>query len=231
MDITHPVNTADKPVLVLDLDGTLVDSKPDLVATLNAIITRIDMPPLPIDAFGDTPGKGAKTMIIRAFDFHQLPLTEDLQQRLFDQFLEYYAAHIADYSLPFPGVVEALDRFSAKGWLLAVCTNKLEYLARSLLQELDMDKRFSAICGTDTFGIRKPDGRHILQTIELAGGDFTRSMMVGDTATDINAAIDAGIPGIAVDFGYSGQPVHTLGADRVISHFDELWPAILELQS
>jgi phosphoglycolate phosphatase len=221
--------SATRPVLVLDLDGTLVDSVHDLLATLNAIIARIDLPPVSIDTVSDAAGIGAKVMITRAFEFHRQHLTDELHNQLFEQFVEYYAAHIADHTLPFPGVGKALQQFSDEGWLLAVCTNKPEFLAKSLLHKLDMAAQFSAICGIDTFNVKKPDGRHILETIKQAGGDFTRSVMVGDTATDINAAIDAAIPAIAVDFGYSGKSVHTLGANRVISHFDELWQSVMEL--
>ncbi len=215
-----------KPVLVLDLDGTLIDSKPDLVAAVNAAIKVEGLPAVPMEVVGETVGQGARAMIARVFEHHQKTLTKETGDRLFTLLLDYYTNNVAVYSTPYAGVQVALDKFRDNGWLLAVCTNKPEKLARLLLQATNMDTQFSAICGLDTFDVCKPDGGHIIKTIEMAGGNLARSVMVGDTATDINAAINAKISSIVVDFGYSAIPVGELGATNVISHFDELWPAI-----
>jgi phosphoglycolate phosphatase len=149
--------------------------------------------------------------------------------RLFRVFLDHYAAHIADESRPFPGLVAALDRFADRGWSLAVCTNKLEYLSRLLVEALGLSPRFAALTGGDTFAFKKPDARHLLETIARAGGDPRHAVMVGDSATDIDTARNAGVPVVAVDFGYTSVPVSELGPDRVISHFDELWDAVSAL--
>ena len=217
------------PVLVLDLDGTLVDSKPDLVAAVNAAITSVGLSKVSSSIVGEAVGQGARAMISRAHEFHNQPLEEDRLEQLMERLLDYYHNHIADYSKPYSGAQAALNKFSNNGWHLAVCTNKPEALARNLLSTLGMDKQFAAICGSDTFVTRKPHADHILKTVQMAGGRVSGSVMVGDTATDINAAINSGIPSIAVDFGYSAEPVDTLGATRIISHFNDLWDVVNQL--
>ncbi len=124
----------------------------------------------------------------------------------------YYAAHIADKSQPFPGLDAALDRLAARGCRFAVCTNKLEGLSRLLLDALGLTRRFAAICGQDTFGVQKPDPEILRRTIRAAGGDLRRAVMVGDSGTDIATARAAGVPVVAVDFGYSETPIKELGA-------------------
>ncbi len=224
------MSSVDKPVLVLDLDGTLVDSRPDLVAALNHATGSAGLPPVSPRIVGETVGQGARAMIARAHDHHGAPVDRETIEALVPVFLEYYQAHIADLSIPYPGVQQSLDTFVENGWLLAVCTNKHENLAKALLRALAMDQQFAAICGSNTFDVRKPDAGHLLKTIAAAGGASNRSIMVGDTATDINTAINAEIPSIVVDFGYAKEPVHTLGADHIISHFDELWPIIKRIK-
>ncbi|MDP3897615.1 MAG: HAD-IA family hydrolase, partial [Mesorhizobium sp.] len=139
-----------------------------------------------------------------------------------DIFLAHYTAAIPGRSAPFPGVVDAIARFRQAGYLLAICTNKTERLARSLMRALALDREFAAICGADTFGHRKPDPRHLLDTIAMAGGDREQALMVGDSRTDIDTAKAAGIPVVAVDFGYTDRHVREVEPSRVISHFDEL---------
>lgn len=217
------------PVLVLDLDGTLVDSKPDLVAAINVAITSVGLSKISSNAIGETVGQGARAMITRAHEVQNQPIEEDIFEQIFDIFQDYYYNNVANYSKVYPGVQAALNRFANNGWVLAVCTNKPESLAKLLLGSLDMDTQFAAICGSDTFPTRKPHADHILNTIQMAGGRVQGSVMVGDTATDINAAINSSIPSIAVDFGYSAEPVKTLGANQVISHFDDLWTAVSQL--
>ena len=223
------MNSSLKPVLVLDLDGTLVDSKPDLVAALNVGITSIGLLEMSSSVVGETVGQGARAMIARAHEVQNQPLEEDKFEQMLEKFLDYYHNNVANYSKPYSGVQAALDKFGDNGWHLAVCTNKPENLARKLLNSLDMSNQFAAICGSDTFTNRKPHADHILKTIQMAGGRVSGSVMVGDTATDIDAAFNSGIPAIVVDFGYSSEPVDTLGAKRVISHFDELWETVNQL--
>lgn len=218
------------PVLVLDLDGTLVDTAPDLLATLNTILASRNLAPIPLAEVHHLVGHGARAMLRRGFEVAGSPLQPGDLDRLFLDFLDHYRAHIADHSRTFPGAEAALDRFAGAGWSLAVCTNKLEGPARLLLEELGLAKRFAAIVGGDTFERSKPDPMPVLGAIAMAGGAVAGSFMVGDSATDIEAARNAGIPVIAVDFGYTPVPVRELGPDRVISHFDKLWTAVTDLQ-
>jgi phosphoglycolate phosphatase len=210
------------PLLVFDLDGTLVDTAPDLVDTLNVVFEREGMPPVPYDEARMMIGGGAKAMLVRGLEAEGRAVTSELLDRLFSDFLAYYADHIAVRSRPFPGLIDALDTLATRGHTFAVCTNKLEALSVLLLKELGLAGRFAAICGQDTFGIQKPDPEVLRRTIASAGGTPDNAVMIGDSATDIRTAQAAGIPVIAVDFGYSERPVAEFGPDRVISHFSQL---------
>ncbi len=214
------------PLLVLDLDGTLVDTADDLISTLNVVLTGEGLRPMSRADAGSLLGAGARAMIERGFRLAGASLDTATLDRLFTAYLPIYEARIAAESRPFPGAVAALDRFAAAGWRLAVCTNKLEGLSRRLLDELALASRFAAICGGDTFPVRKPDAGHLLGTIARAGGDPALTVMVGDSATDVNAARNARIPVVGVTFGYTDAPVETYCPDAVIDHFDELWDAV-----
>lgn len=217
------------PLLVLDLDGTLVDTAGDLIATLNIVLAAEGLRPMTRDDAGTLLGAGAKAMIERGFRLADAPLDAATLDRLFAAYIPIYESRIAEVSRPYPGAVAALDRFAAAGWRLAVCTNKLEGLSRRLLDELGLTERFAAICGGDTFPVRKPDAGHLIGTIARAGGDPARTVMVGDSVTDVNAAKNARVPVVGVTFGYTDAPVATFGPDAVIDHFDELWDAVAGL--
>ena len=209
-------------IIVFDLDGTLVDSARDLVPALNRTIARDGLPPVPHDEVGHFVGKGAMAMIARAFDYHGRPLSKDRQKELLAHYLEDYETHIADETVYFDGVMDALDTLEADGWRFAICTNKFKHLARKLIGAIGGGDRFAAITGGDTFDFKKPDPAHIVETVRLAGGDPARAVMVGDSNNDIDAAIAAGWPSIAVTFGYSDRPVEELGATTLLNHFSEL---------
>jgi phosphoglycolate phosphatase len=213
------------PTLVLDLDGTLVDTAADLIATLNAVLAVEGLQSITFDEALAMVGHGARAMLEAAVAANGIEPQAERLDNLTTQFIDHYSEHIADASRPFAGAVEALDRFAADGWLLAVCTNKYEALARQLLAALGIADRFSAIAGQDTFGVKKPDPRHLTETIRAAGGRGTRAVMVGDSEIDVKTARMAGVPVVAVEFGYSPIPVADLGADRVIGHFDALYDA------
>jgi phosphoglycolate phosphatase len=215
--------------VVFDLDGTLVDTAPDLIETLNVVFGRNGLPPVDYVAARNMIGGGALKMIERALKLEGLPLSARNVDRMFAEFIDYYAGHIADKSQPFPGLDTALDRLAERGCRFAVCTNKLEGLSRLLLDALGLTRRFSAICGQDTFGIQKPDPEFLRRTVRAAGGDIQQAVMVGDSGTDIATARAAAVPVVAVDFGYSETPIGKLGADRLISHFDDLPAAVLDL--
>jgi len=215
--------------LVFDLDGTLVETAPDLIDTLNAVFAREGLPPVPYDEARSLIGGGAKAMIIRGLAAEGRAVSPGQVQKLLGDFIEHYSVHIADRSHPFPGVERVLDQLSAQKHCLAVCTNKLEKLSVKLLETLGLARRFAAICGQDTFGVQKPDPTVLLKTIAAAGGNAANAIMIGDSETDIRTARAAGIPVIAVDFGYTTRPIAEFGPDRIISRFTDLPTAITEL--
>ncbi len=216
-------------LVIFDLDGTLVDTAPDLVATLNTILAREGLPAVAYEAGRNMVGGGARVMLERGLAAAGKVHPAEAVDRMMGDFIEHYAAHIADKSRPFPGAEAALDVLSGRGCRLAVCTNKLEWLSVRLLETLGLAKWFDAICGADTFKIAKPDPAILHCTIGrcLAAGGPT--VMVGDSITDIATARAAAIPVVAVDFGYTDTPVSELAPDRVISAFADLPPAVFSL--
>lgn len=212
--------------LVFDLDGTLVDTAPDLAAATNHVLSKVKLAPVSEAEIRPFVGHGARVMIERALATHGHAVEGEDLQDLFEVFITHYTANIAAASRPYPGVISALNAFRSAGAELAVCTNKIEAHARMLLDELDMSQHFAAITGRDSLGASKPDPRHLVGTIALAGGAPAKSIMVGDSETDIATAKAARVPVIAVDFGYSSEPVRTFAPDAVISHYEELAGAI-----
>lgn len=219
------MTTALPPTLVLDLDGTLVDTAGDLTATLNDVLVGEGLAPVPFEAARAMVGHGARAMLASALLAAEITAEPERLDNLFAIFLDIYAGRIAETSRPYPGAIAALDRFAADGWRLAVCTNKLERHSRLLLTAIGIADRFAVIAGQDTYGVRKPDPRHLQETIRDAGGDGARAVMVGDSEVDVQTARAALVPVVAVDFGYSRIPVVDLAPDRVISHFDDLYAA------
>jgi len=214
-------------LIVFDLDGTLIDTAPDLVDTLNVILAREGLPPVPFAEARSMIGAGARRLLQRGLARDSVAPKPDELERLYKDFLAYYANHMADRSRPFPGLEAALDELARQGYRFAVCTNKLEQLSTQLLRLLKIDHRFAAICGQDTFGTLKPDPDILRRTIARAGGDVGRALVVGDSTTDVATARAAGIPVIAVEFGYSDLPAAALGADAVVASFAAL-PAAVE---
>jgi len=219
------------PTVVFDLDGTLVDTAPDLVGTLNVIFAQEGFAPLAYEQARNFVGGGARLMIARGFNAQGRVLSPNKLEQLFNDFVAHYSEHLADRSLPFPGVADALDLLAARGCSLAVCTNKLEALSVRLLGRLELSDRFAAICGQDTFGMQKPDPEILRRTIGVVGGKPETTVMIGDSIADIRTARAAGVPVIAVDFGYSERPIAEFGPDRTISHFSELPAAIAAISS
>ncbi len=219
------------PLLVFDLDGTLLETAPDLVGTLNEILTEEGLQPIPLSTAKTYIGQGAKMMIEKGFAANGATAGDGRANELMPVFLDKYEARIARETYAFPGLLDALDRLQQEGWDFAVCTNKHERLARILLEELGLTNRFVAITGGDSFAHKKPHPEHLLKTVELAGASPEDTIMVGDSRSDIDAAKAASIPVIAVDFGYTPVPVDQLGPDVVISHFDQIHEAIRTIQN
>lgn len=215
--------------IVFDLDGTLVDTAPDLINALNFVLEREGLPPVPLHSARNMIGAGARKLIERGLEIEGREVSPDELARLTDDFIAYYAEHIADASRPFDGLERTLDDLAARGYRFAVCTNKLEWLSKRLLDQLNLSSRFSAICGADTFGISKPDPAILRQTVARAGGKLASTIMVGDAGPDIGVARRAGVPVIGVSFGYTDVPVADLKPDRVIDHMSELKRAIESL--
>jgi phosphoglycolate phosphatase len=210
------------PTIVFDLDGTLIDTAPDLVATLNVILIREGLSPLAYETARNLVGGGAKAMIARGLEAEGRPCSPPRLEQLFADFIAHYSDHLTERSQPFPGVTDALDALSERGYQFAVCTNKIERLSTNLLKHHDLAERFITICGPDTFGIEKPDPEILRRTVMRAGGTLKQAIMIGDSIVDIHTARAAGIPVIAVDFGYSKRPVADFGPDRTISSFAQL---------
>jgi phosphoglycolate phosphatase len=216
-------------LIVFDLDGTLIDTAPDLVDTLNVILAREGLEPIPFEEARGMIGAGARRLLERGLRRDAGALPGDLIERLYNDFLTYYSQHLADRSRAFPGLELALDALSGAGHQFAVCTNKLESLSVELLKSLNLAQRFTAICGQDTFGMQKPDPDILRRTVARAGGEIENAIVVGDSMTDVATARAAGVPIIAVTFGYADRPPGAFGADALITSFADLPPAVAEL--
>jgi phosphoglycolate phosphatase len=219
---------APAPLVVFDLDGTLLDTHADLVESLNHTIAILGLEPVSYDDLTHLVGQGARVMIERACRLRGHPLEGEALPALVERFVAHYAAGMPGHTQPYPGLVAAMDRLKSKGYRLAVCTNKMEKLALGLLEKLDLTGYFDAVTGGDTFEYRKPDARHLTGTITRAGGDISRTVMIGDSVNDIAVARNAAVPSIAVPFGYSDVPVSALSPDHIITHFNELTPELVE---
>jgi phosphoglycolate phosphatase len=212
--------------LVFDLDGTLVDTAPDLIGAANHVLTSRGLEPLMIDDLRPSISFGARHILATALTMRGRPVNERELDLLLGQFLDHYAGNIAVHSQPFAGLSPLLEDCLAKGVRLGVCTNKREDLSRLLLTQLDLLRLFGGLAGRDTFPVCKPHPDHLLGAIRLAGGDPARAVMVGDSEVDVATAKAAGVPVIGVTFGYTQIPVTELGCDAVIDSYDQ-FPAAL----
>jgi phosphoglycolate phosphatase len=209
--------------IAFDLDGTLADTAPDLAAALNHALTALGRGPVPAESVSHLVGHGARALLRRG-----LAATGDAGEELVDRgfpiFLDFYEANICAGTRAYPGVEAALDALAARGVALAVCTNKLEGLSRLLLDALGWCDRFQALVGGDTLPVRKPDPAPLHEAIARGGGG--RAAFVGDSIIDADTARAAGITFVAVSFGFSDRPVEELGAAAVIDSYSELIPAL-----
>ncbi len=208
--------------IVFDLDGTLVDTAPDLVRALNETLDLEGLPHAQLNAVRRMVGQGARVLIERAAALNNVQFSAERLDQLTKAFVEYYRADIAGGSRPFPGVEAALDALAATGAKLSVCTNKRTDLSQQLLEALDLAGRFSSIVGADAVEHRKPHPDHFRAAVTRAGGVVRRSVMVGDTAADVASARGAGAPVAIVRFGYCDGDVDRLGADALLDRFSEL---------
>jgi phosphoglycolate phosphatase len=216
--------------VVFDLDGTLIDTAPDLMGAVDRLLAEKGLGSVPHDLIRPLISFGSRPMLKRALEFNKHRIDEATFDDWWQRYLQIYAANIAVHSRPFPGLLPLLDRLQARGATLAVCTNKMEGMSRKLLDALGMTSRFAAIAGRDTFpNCFKPHPEHILGVIRQAGGTRGQAIMVGDSDVDIAAARNAGVPVIAVTFGYVHAPVDTFAPDAVIDHFDDFEEAFAKV--
>jgi phosphoglycolate phosphatase len=208
--------------IVFDLDGTLVDTAPDLLASLNAVLTRAGHHPVVPAQLRHLVGHGVRALFERAFAETEADIPEPHLADLSAQFLAHYRANIARESRPFARVPETLDRLKAKGALAGICTNKPQDLTELLLEELRLGRHFEAVHGTGRTPYSKPDPRHVLDVVSALNGVRARAIMIGDSPVDVAAARAAEIPVIVMGYGYTPVPIHELGADAVTDDFAEL---------
>ncbi len=216
----------DGATIVFDLDGTLIDTAPDLAAATSHALGLAGLPPVSVAELLQFVGHGSRAMLDAGLRNHGKEVSEAEVERLHTAFFDYYAANVSALSRPYEGVVDVLDTLQDGGARIAVCTNKYANLSKLLLKDLGLDARFAVIAGRDTFDEFKPAPGHLTKTILAAGGRVDRAVMVGDSEVDIATAIAAEVPSIAVTFGYTTQPIRKLGATAVIDHYSEFMGAL-----
>jgi phosphoglycolate phosphatase len=215
-------------VIVFDLDGTLLDTAPDLCRAVNYMLVRLGRVELERERITKMIGRGMRVLVERALTATGRATREMVDEAL-PVFLEYYEAHIADQTHPYPGAAEALKQLITHGARLAICTNKPEQLTRKLLAIFDWEKHFASIVGGDTTTARKPDPTPLLTAVERAGGG--RAVLIGDSTNDTETAKAAGLPSIAVTFGYRDRPAEALDATCLIDSYEALLPTLVALRT
>ena len=217
------------PALIIDLDGTLVDTAPDLLGALNRTLMLEGRQPVDHGALRHLVGYGARVMIAQALRLTGGPVNETRLTVLVDAYIADYANHIADASRPFPGVVDTLEALKAEGARMGVLSNKPQDLSLLLLSKLGLDKYFAAVFGQGRAPYMKPDARIFEDVVREVGGRGAGAVMIGDSITDVETARAAGAPVILVSFGYTPEPASTLGADAVVDHFADIPAAVRRL--
>ena len=208
--------------IVLDLDGTLIETAPDLTAALNHTLSYVGSPAIPPGVVRHMIGDGVRKLLVRGLQENKQFLDDKKIKSLHIKFLEYYRYHIADHSHPFPGVIDTIRNLRSTGVKTAICTNKPLDLTLKLLNTIRMDYLFDAVVGGDTLPIKKPDGGHILGALAAINTPPTAALMIGDSGNDVMAAQNAGLPVVLVDYGYTSIPPIELGADKIIADFRDL---------
>lgn len=218
-----------KGTIIFDLDGTLVDSVPDLAGSLDRLMAEKDLAPIGVETARRLIGHGIPNLVRRAFAERGIEWQDEAGAAAVKRFTEIYGARVAKETRPYADVEIVLEQFAAQDWCMAVCTNKMERFARQIVDELGLSRFFAVVAGPDTFGVGKPDPRHLTETAKAAGGGYP-IFFVGDSEVDIATGKSAGVPVIALTYGYTKTPLDDLGADRLIDAFAELPEAIASLQ-
>lgn len=216
--------------VAFDLDGTLVDTAPDLLGALNHVLTDAGLSPVDLPTVATLIGNGARAMMEKGFGIQNVILPAAEMDAAFDRFIAYYIDNIAVHSRPFDGCADALDALLDAGATLCVCTNKRQDLSERLIGELGLTRRFAAILGADRATNRKPHQDHVFEAVRAAGGLPERALFVGDSRTDERAARNAGLPFVFVTFGYEAETAENIAPDVIIGHYSELFPALSGLR-
>jgi phosphoglycolate phosphatase len=219
----------DRDVLIFDLDGTLVDSAPDLHRSLNLVLAEQGRRPVSLADIRAMVGDGAAKLVERGFADTGEPVDPAARPALVERFLVHYSAGRHGLTQPFPGVAATLGHLQARGCRLGVCTNKPYRPTVDVLEILGLARFFDAVTGGDSLAVRKPDPGHLLGTLDLLGGSPDRTVMIGDSANDVAVARAARVPVVLVAYGYTRVPATELGADAVIERFDDLLSASLSV--
>ncbi len=218
----------DKPrgTIIFDLDGTLVDSAPDLADALDWLLAEMGYEPLGLNKVRQLIGHGMAELVRKGLEARGAQLEAQVLARAVERFLEYYTANLSRKSKAYPGTAEVLNALQKAGWRLVVCTNKLEANARLLLRDLGLLTAFELVAGPDTFGAAKPDPAHLLGCLPLGNPASRPAIMIGDSEVDVAAAKAAGLPVIAVTWGYCQKDLCELAPDVVAHNMQEV-PALI----
>ncbi|MEO1264261.1 MAG: HAD-IA family hydrolase [Pseudomonadota bacterium] len=215
--------------IVCDLDGTLIDSLPDIAASLNATLEEARLKPLPVDAVRAIVGRGARVLIGEALDGQGAEQSPGLLDALYARFLVHYEAARATRTSLYPGVEAQLAAWQSDGIRLAICTNKPQAVTDLVVADLGLDRYFDPIIGVTDARPRKPDPAMLTACLDGMGVTAAGAVMIGDTATDVKIARAVGLPVVICSFGYARAPAGELGADAVVDAWSELPAAVLNL--
>ena len=215
--------------VLYDLDGTLIDSAKDMQMAVSRVLADHRLPPVTEDDVRIFMGQGSKITLGKAFTKNGVTLDDAALSAVTREFVRYYEADPVRYTTAFDGVAGVVARFAGLGLKQGVCTNKFEKPSRMILEGLKLMPPITDVAGADTFPVRKPDPKHILLLLERMGGTPERSVMIGDSIHDVEAAHGAGLPAVLVSWGYTIKPASELGAEAVIQRFDGLPEALAEI--
>jgi phosphoglycolate phosphatase len=223
------MNTKPFEALIFDLDGTLIDSAPDVRASMNRVLADMGRRELTLGEIKNMVGWGGRVLVKKALAKSGDAGTEGDIARALASFLDTYAKRPSEHTTVYPGVISVMENFKAAGFRMGLCTNKPTVTTQPVLKSMGLDHFFDVVSCGDAVPHKKPDGRHIRLVVDKMGATIQTSVMIGDSESDISAAIDAGVRSVAVTFGYAHMPCDKLGADALIDHFSDLAQALADI--